>query len=536
MGKSKKPSGPLEGIQFPLTGGGKRSTTSTGKAILAASLQTLSDASAFDKLTNEKDKKWRFGYQKHIYSTVQLMAEADSKTLLKMSLGGLQKAHDVMEFYRGGEKVCSMAEAMVKGKFEGTFETGVVKGQGKIITTAVAPYRGKEYSGSDLVDLVQKWADAGNIDTTGVHGVQAVLDNTQWLDLSDETFVIIGATSEMGPLQFLLEHGATVIALARNNPKKAARWQRVLEMARNSAGKLIFPMNAPQNGETDLGALALKAGADVLAQTPELANWLTSVCPARKTVRVGCYIYLDGQNFVRASIAMDALFTALQSRREAATDLCLLETPSHAHVVPARCKTFARKYAREAPWWQSLMRLIGILKPMKFIQADALPLLQGQPSHIVKALVGVQGPNYAMAKIIQRWRVCAARLQGTRVSINVAPPAATNSVMHVKKVAFALKQVHHFKPNILFPPETVRVLMSLLLVRDLKDNKGLADPSTPIAHPLELVADQAWHGGNWTCAYSGDSSGVGAYLVGLTKQWGLVILLLLAALVYFLLF
>ena len=39
-------------------------------------------------------------------------------------------------------------------------------------------------------------------------------------DLSDLYFVLLGATSEMGPLEFLLERGANVIAIARSGEQK----------------------------------------------------------------------------------------------------------------------------------------------------------------------------------------------------------------------------------------------------------------------------------------------------------------------------
>ena len=43
--------------------------------------------------------------------------------------------------------------------------------------------------------------------------VRNVLDHLEWLDLSDFTFIMLGATSEMGPLQFLLDCGASVVSL-----------------------------------------------------------------------------------------------------------------------------------------------------------------------------------------------------------------------------------------------------------------------------------------------------------------------------------
>jgi hypothetical protein len=45
-----------------------------------------------------------------------------------------------------------------------------------------------------------------------------------------------------------------------------------------------------------------------------------------------------------------------------------------------------------------------------------------------------QGPNYAFAKLVQRWRVLLARASGHVVSANVAPASLTRSVMHNKLI------------------------------------------------------------------------------------------------------
>ena len=60
----------------------------------------------------------------------------------------------------------------------------------------------------------------------------------QYEDLSDLHICLIGATSEMGPMEFLLDHGATVIALARPGEKK---WKKLIARAKRSRGRLIFP-------------------------------------------------------------------------------------------------------------------------------------------------------------------------------------------------------------------------------------------------------------------------------------------------------
>ena len=45
------------------------------------------------------------------------------------------------------------------------------------------------------------------MDQTLCDAIAKLQANPDWLDLSDKYFVLIGATSEMGPLRFLLSHG-----------------------------------------------------------------------------------------------------------------------------------------------------------------------------------------------------------------------------------------------------------------------------------------------------------------------------------------
>lgn len=43
------------------------------------------------------------------------------------------------------------------------------------------------------------------------HALQSLEQSPASLDLTGKVFVLIGATSEMGPLEFLLKHNATVV-------------------------------------------------------------------------------------------------------------------------------------------------------------------------------------------------------------------------------------------------------------------------------------------------------------------------------------
>jgi hypothetical protein len=54
------------------------------------------------------------------------------------------------------------------------------------------------------------------------NSIQNALTKPYYEDLSDLYFVLLGATSEMGPLKFLLDRGANVIAIARGGKSKWA--------------------------------------------------------------------------------------------------------------------------------------------------------------------------------------------------------------------------------------------------------------------------------------------------------------------------
>ena len=52
-----------------------------------------------------------------------------------------------------------------------------------------------------------------------------------------------------------------------------------------------------------------------------------------------------------------------------------------------------------------------------------------------------------------------------------------------------------------FSPETTNALMAALWIHDLRNPDSVANPETPLAHPLELMMKGANHGGLWRVAY-----------------------------------
>ncbi|CAA9287595.1 MAG: hypothetical protein AVDCRST_MAG41-4122 [uncultured Corynebacteriales bacterium] len=119
----------------------------------------------------------------------------------------------------------------------------------------------------------------------------------------------------------------------------------------------------------------------------------------------------------------------------------------------------------------------------------------GADPGINDSLVPQQGPNYALAKRIQRWRAAVDRADGGTVSFHVAPSTRTRSVTKHRALAAAFAGAHHFDVEV-FEPATANTLLAALLVHDLHAGR----PAHP--HPWQDEAEAAVHGGLWRTPYA----------------------------------
>jgi hypothetical protein len=133
---------------------------------------------------------------------------------------------------------------------------------------------------------------------------------------------------------------------------------------------------------------------------------------------------------------------------------------------------------------------------------------------ICDSLVPQQGPNYALAKREHRWRAAVARDAGTTVSLNVAPPTRTRSVVKNRALAAAYAGAHRFGVEV-FDPATSNVLMAALLVHDLHTGGGPGHE-----HPWQDEAYAAVHGGLWRAPYAPRSALGLAALLGYAAARG----------------
>jgi hypothetical protein len=309
-----------------------------------------------------------------------------------------------------------------------------------------------------------------------------VMDHPEWLRLEGHTVAVLGAGAEMGPLQALLRWGATVAAVDLPRPDV---WQRVLETTTRGAGRALLPVESGAES-----SLHQHTGADLVSEVPAVAEWLGAL-PGRLVL--GNYVYADGATNVRVSMAVDALTTRLLEARDD-VDLAFLATPTDVFAVPADAvEQSTRAYEGRSP----AAKLVG--RPLRAVSAGRLlrrAYVAGSDPGISDSLVPQQGPNYALAKRLQRWRGAVARDAGTTVSLNVAPPTRTRSVVKNRALAAAYAGAHRFGVEV-FEPATSNVLMAALLVHDLH-----ADGGPRHEHPWQDEAYAAVHGGLWRAGYA----------------------------------
>lgn len=478
------------GVNFPADEKGARSTTAYGKAVMSASLKDVDDA-ASNAILAEKD--WRFGYEKHFCATT-VAATKSADQALKVAQQGLAYARGNVEFLREEEE-CSFAAALEQPT-QAIYGTAKVAGTAKPKSAVEVPYKGKSLSGDALDKQLDAWAAYGVMEKSCAESAQAAAGNASWLDLSGRQFVVLGANSELGPLEYLLNAGAIVVAVATRRPE---RWRNLISLARKSAGKLVFPVKEGTDSAASDEDLAAAAGCDLAGETPELIAWLRSVVDTNESLTIGTYLYADGEANVRITLASDAIVEAFSSGKPGEVSFAWLGSPATALVVPKETVEDSKQRRAASSWY---------VRAMGYEHNEALEGGEGLLVH--NGLASMQGPNYALAQQLRQWRAIELRAKGFCVSTNMAPPCRTQSVVSNKTMEKALDGMAYFAPNEAFDGKTAQAVMFLLLVADLR---GKGPPGT-VRHPLEIFGWQAFHGGGWRCPWRMESFGKSSYILG----------------------
>lgn len=482
----------LSGIAFPAGADGRRSTLAAGREVVAAALAAVSPEAARAALA---ERNWHEGYMPHVRRAVEL-GLADAQAARAIARAGLASLHDRFDFIRGGE-ILPLRTAMERPG-AGAFGAVTIEGRGQARPELVVPYRGQTLRGDDLRRRLDAWVAAGTVERSFAEALGEVIAQPDWLDLSDWHIAVLGAGAELGPLPTLVNWRANIAVIEL--PGTPA-WGRIVASARAGNGRVLLPMHDPL--AADDTTLAFEAGADLLTETPQIRDWLTTL-PG--PLAVGSYAYLDGAEHVRVSLAMDAIVSSLMARRDDVVPAWLL-SPTDVFAVPeaaaqAAMQAWARRGAKAL-----LQTPLRALSGGRFFAPNVEQLVNcgDRRAGIVDSLVAQQGANYALAKRLQQWRAVSAN---RRVSANVAPATRTRSVVKNRALAAAYDGARHFGVEV-FEPETANVLMAALLVHDLRTD------AAAYGHPAERFMDQAAHGGLWRIAYRPRSALPFAAVLGL---------------------
>jgi hypothetical protein len=447
-------------VVFPRAADGQRSSSALGRAVVADALRVADPAWAG---AAEREPDWRTGYPHHFRALV----EAGLDSGYDIARAGLASVHERMRVERDGGDL-SLDDAFAAPSEP--LETVTIHGEEKPEQELAVPYKGEVLRGDALRRQLDLWVERGTIEASCAEAVREVATNPDWLDLSDQRLVVLGAGSEMGPLPAVLAWGGTVVGIDLPRPQL---WARVAATARKGAGILIAP-----------GTTIERAGVDLLSGLPAAARWLLAI---EGRLVIGNYVYAPGAAYARLSAAVDALAVHVQQQR-ADTALAFLATPTDVFAVPGDVVAQSSARYRDR---SGAARAVTALSGGRLLRPN---YPEGADPGIADSLVAQQGPNYALAKRIQRWRASVARRDGTTVSFAVAPPTRTRSVTANRLLAAAYAGAHLFGAEV-FEPATSNRLMAVLLVHQLRKPR----PAAPSSWVDETIG--AAHGGLWRAAY-----------------------------------
>jgi hypothetical protein len=470
------------GVLFPEVDG-RRSTSTTSRAVFAEATRAVAPDVAH---AIESAGDWHKGYVARM-SDVEAVSAASAKDALTVAADGLNALHRHLVFARDGGEV-PLGDAL-RRQSGTSYRTATVDGGGVRPTRLEIPYAGRVLAGDELRRQLQRWVERGVVEPAFADALSLVDANPDWLDARDLTVVLVGAAAEMGPIEALSRWGATVVAVDIRRPPV---WRRILDAARAGSGRLLAPV--PAAADAEAADLAGVAGADLLTELPEIRAWLDTV---DAPLVAGNYAYADGAAFVRVAAAADLLLADLCAAR-GQTALAYLASPTDVFAVPMDIVEAARARGLDGPrgrWIGTPMRAVTgsrMFAPnyRRIVDGDT-----GQRYGLADSIVPQQGPNYALAKRLQRWRAVLAR-ESVVTSANVAPATRTKSVTKNKVLAAAYAGASSFGVEI-FEVETSAAVMAAKLLHDLRNPRAVAHPHTPVEHPLGLFVDGAAHGGLW---------------------------------------
>ena len=361
---------PALGVVFPVEGDG-RSTSATGRAVIADALEVVDPVGA---RAARDEANWRTGYPLHFRRLVEagLGTTADA---VGIADGGLTSVHSRMRWSRPEGTEVALGEAL-SGDLR-PLETDRLAGSGEPEAAFSLPYRGARLSGDAAVAQVHDWVSRGIIEPSCGDAVEQVIARER----PDAILPTMG--------------GQTALNLAID----------LLDRDRLQADRVVERQRPVEE----------RAGVDLVTEWPSLSAWLVE---QPGTLVLGNYVYADGADNVRVSVAVDALSMNLRAQRPD-TALAFLATPTDVFAVPPADVERATAAYANARVSKALRGPLRGLSGGRLLSRNYAP--QANPG-IADAIVPQQGPNYLLAKRIQRWRATTARGPGRSSRTGPSPP------------------------------------------------------------------------------------------------------------------
>lgn len=451
----------------------------TNRAVWADAARVI-DASLAAEI--EASSRWRREYVPFVRSVTELGARS-ADVSSQVAEAGLASARGRFVFRRDGTGHALGVAAGLDPAFG--LETETIEGTGVRERELVVPYRGERLRESRLRRQIERWTEQGIIEPSAEEALRRVMEHPEWLPLEGRRVVLLGAGAETSPLEVLCSWGGEVVVVDLARP---ALWERLVDISRRGAGRVYVPLRSRESG------LDVSAGADLITDVPEIAAWLSGFAEDRP-LTLGFYIYADGGLHVQATMAADAIADHLLTVGD---DVAVVYagTPSDCYLVSAELvedSAERRRHRGVRDLWEQPVRLLSGGRLYADAYREVLAGEDGERWTVADALVSQQGPNYALAKRLQRWRAVEAWQHDRPASFNVAPPTWTASVTKNRLLAAGYYGAKYVGMEI-FEPDTMRALMAAVMIHDIHN------PPTA-HHPDARIAHGAIHGGYWRRPY-----------------------------------
>ena len=133
---------------------------------------------------------------------------------------------------------------------------------------------------------------------------------------------------------------------------------------------------------------------------------------------------------------------------------------------------------------------------------DTVTGADGTEFGIADCVVAEQGPNYLLAKRLQRWRATVAR-EGGHDRVGQRRPVHPDPLGREEPgVRRRLRRARDGSAWRCSSRPTANALMAALLVHDLRNPEASANPAVPLTNPQELFMRESVHGGMWRSPYA----------------------------------